>query len=361
VAPDGTEWFEITADQPPAGRRASQNFLHLAPGPTHYAKRNVHESSALSAFKLLVSDLLLDKIHGKTEFPNWCLSKEELLRFIALVYARGVLGQRHLPIKSCWDKTLGSHIFSSAMPRYRFLDIMKHLRFDSRETRSQRLREDNFALASEPWNIFISNSRANYNPSESVTADEQLYPTNCKCSFIQFMPNKPDKFGIKFWVLADAKSKYCLNAFPYCGKNDDRPSNQPKNRRDLPPSIRAKNEIHTTKLYRNEYGQILTYYQANKNKNVLLLTTMHSDVIISDTGKRKPETVLFYNKNKVARFNSRFSIISEEMRDVPLHNGNGEESNGLVGTTAKDKYGAKRRPHCCPPVPGIAACAKQSV
>ena len=40
------------------------------------------------------------------------------------------------------------------------------------------------------------------------------------------MPNKPDKFGIKYWILADVKSKYCLNAFPYCGKDFQRKSKQ---------------------------------------------------------------------------------------------------------------------------------------
>jgi len=36
------------------------------------------------------------------------------------------------------------------------------------------------------------------------------------------MPNKPDKFGIKFWILAELNSKYCLNVKPYLGKDDER-------------------------------------------------------------------------------------------------------------------------------------------
>jgi len=36
------------------------------------------------------------------------------------------------------------------------------------------------------------------------------------------MPNKPDKFGIKFWILAELNSKYCLNLKPYLGKDEDR-------------------------------------------------------------------------------------------------------------------------------------------
>ena len=38
------------------------------------------------------------------------------------------------------------------------------------------------------------------------------------------MPNKPDKFGIKFWVLDDLKTKYCLNVIPYLGKDESRVS-----------------------------------------------------------------------------------------------------------------------------------------
>ena len=37
---------------------------------------------------------------------------------------------------------------------------------------------------------------------------------------IQYMPNKPNKFGIKFWMAADVQTKYMLHSFPYLGKDD---------------------------------------------------------------------------------------------------------------------------------------------
>ena len=40
------------------------------------------------------------------------------------------------------------------------------------------------------------------------------------------MPNKPDKFGIKFWLAVDVESKYILNAILYLGKDESRPSTQ---------------------------------------------------------------------------------------------------------------------------------------
>ena len=36
------------------------------------------------------------------------------------------------------------------------------------------------------------------------------------------MGNKPDKFGIKFWLAADVNSKYMQNGSPYLGKEETR-------------------------------------------------------------------------------------------------------------------------------------------
>ena len=36
------------------------------------------------------------------------------------------------------------------------------------------------------------------------------------------MPNKLDTFGIRFWILADLETKYCLNIIPYLGKDETR-------------------------------------------------------------------------------------------------------------------------------------------
>ena len=39
---------------------------------------------------------------------------------------------------------------------------------------------------------------------------------------LSIMPNKPDKFGIKFWLAVDVDTKYILNAIPYLGKEESR-------------------------------------------------------------------------------------------------------------------------------------------
>ena len=36
------------------------------------------------------------------------------------------------------------------------------------------------------------------------------------------MLNKPDKFGIKFWMAVDAETKYLYNSFSYLGTDESR-------------------------------------------------------------------------------------------------------------------------------------------
>lgn len=62
-----------------------------------------------------------------------------------------------------------------------------------------------------------------FKPNAYLTIDEQLYPTKVRC---RFMPNKPDKFGIKFWLLVDCTSKYVIDGFPYLGKDEERPKTE---------------------------------------------------------------------------------------------------------------------------------------
>ena len=87
---------------------------------------------------------------------------------------------------------------------------MRFLRFDLRSTRSALLQTDRFALIFDIWNRFVDNSISCYKPGENITIDEQLFPTKSRGRFTQYMLNKPDKFGIKFWLAVDVESKYIL-------------------------------------------------------------------------------------------------------------------------------------------------------
>ena len=48
--------------------------------------------------------------------------------------------------------------------------------------------------------------------------NEQLEAHGGRCSFRMYIASKPAKYGIKVFMLNDADSYYCMNAFPYLGR-----------------------------------------------------------------------------------------------------------------------------------------------
>ena len=154
-------------------------------------------------------------ISGRT---NWDMTLDELDKFIGQVIARGILGQRGLSVGSLWDTTWRCLMFNKTLLKRRFKEIMRFLCFDVKSERRQRVILDKFCLVSSLWKPFIENSQKAYVPSPHITIEKQLLPYKPRCRFIQYMPNKLDKFGIKFWMAVDAETKYLYNSFPYLGK-----------------------------------------------------------------------------------------------------------------------------------------------
>jgi hypothetical protein len=356
IGKDGTEWRMQSINVPSRrGPASTHNVFRQTAGLSAKAKRTIqHDELALSAFSLLVTEQMLRRIQKCTIAEamrrtnnEWTLTLKELDAFIGILYARGLLGAKNLPVSELWEETWGNNIFKKTMARNRFTEILRYIRFDDKSSRSARLVENKFALFSEIWDLFNENCQGHYTPNENLSVDEQLFPTKARCRFTQFMPNKPDKFGIKFWIIAEVDSKYFLRGIPYLGKDELRTSStlahhvvlqlvesyldkgynvtadnfftqlplvlflQERktsyvgtircNRRELPQEALhvTKKPLYATHFYTEDHGVLLTSYKAKKNKNVLLLSTRHSvGSVSSNLIKRKPNTVLFYNDTK---------------------------------------------------------------
>ncbi|XP_073525350.1 uncharacterized protein [Phyllobates terribilis] len=354
VSADGIQWKPVEIGEHLPGRRDSQNILREAPGPTGYARRNIIIDSPLSVWRLFFDSYILTHIKNCTLAEacrnnnlQFTLSDEELDAFIAIFYARGISGTNRHSISSIWCNDWGIPFCKATMSRDRFVEIMRFLRFDEKSTRSERLQTDKFALFSTVWDRFIENCIACYKPGPYITVVEQLFPSKTRCPFTQYMPSKPDKYGHKYWLAVDKRSKYLANGFPYLGKDDTRRAEDRladhvvmklldpflkkvrnvttdnyftsvklakqlkskgttivgtlnKIRREVPKEIKSmKEELYNTKVFRNEDNFTLTVYQGKPNKNVVILSSVHPDVVVaSDSAKKTPETVKFYNETK---------------------------------------------------------------
>ena len=238
------------------------------------------------------------------------------------------------------------------MPQNKFTKIMKYLRFDDKPNKIRGgPGADKFAPIPDVFTTFISMCKSEYTCDFSLTVDEQLMPLKSRCSFITFMGNKPDKYGIRFWVLVDVKAKYVANITPYLGAQEKEGrcgvplgesvvikitehikgkgynicsdnfftslplteklqkskfslvGTMKKNRRDLSVSMTASQQgsVNSSKFFWHENsGAMLVRYQTKPKKTVCLLSTMHSTPNVdSTTAVKKPSVISFYNENKV--------------------------------------------------------------
>ncbi|XP_013870328.1 uncharacterized protein LOC106522033 [Austrofundulus limnaeus] len=217
TAKDGTVWRQEQVGTP----------LHFTPiepyakdgEPSAKASRSIR--SRLQSFLCFITLEMLCTIqqwttqHARQEQQYWFMDLPELMAFISVIILRGVTKVPSLC--DSWSANLGNPTIISTMARKRFQDIMQHLRFDDMFTRRERAETDRFAAISDLWESFAANCISSYIPGRHITVDEQLFPTKTRCCFLQYIATKPDKFGIKFWVACDLKSKYICNVFPYLG------------------------------------------------------------------------------------------------------------------------------------------------
>ena len=60
--------------------------------------------------------------------------------------------------------------------------------------------------------------RRYYTPGPFITIDEQLVGFQGRSAFRQYMPSKPDKYGLKLFMAVDSETLYPLSILPYLGK-----------------------------------------------------------------------------------------------------------------------------------------------
>ena len=351
---DRTEWTSTPSTNP--GRTGAHNVFKAATGVPRPTARDV--STPYDAWKHFIDESLRRMIakfttkeaarRGDNEFV---LDLHHLETFIGLQYARGLYGKGH-PACFLWSRKYGMPIFSEAMSRDSFIKILKYLRFDDKPNKIRRgPGADKFTPIREAFEKFSSLCRSKFVCDYSLTIDEQLMPCKSRCSFVTYMPNKPDKYGIKFWVLVDVKSKYVSNIFPYLGAQEkeqrgDTPLAESvvmtltegvrgkrynitcdnfftslplalklqkekisivgtirKNRREIAKKMTdaVKGNLHCSQFYWHKNNDMLfVKYQAKAKKTVCMLSSMHHSPDIDQSNvTQKPQVILFYNKNKV--------------------------------------------------------------
>jgi len=218
-----------------------------------------------------------------------------------------------------WQANLHSNDESEAV-----LFLVYCLRFDDSTTRAQRRADDKLAPIRNIHDKFVVACEANYTPGTGYTVDESLHGFRGMCSFKQYIPNKPSKYGIKVYVLTDSKTFYLVSSKIYKGAGTHAPGlpvptqadlglvslvsgtsrnittdnyytsnplamelksrkltlvgTMKKNKACIPPSFLAKADEGTIQYtFDHAYNFTLLSVAPKKKKRVVSLPTMHSE------------------------------------------------------------------------------------
>ena len=146
--------------------------------------------------------------------------ESELLAFIGILIAAGVHRQNKENLDDMW-KGDALPLKGAAMSRDRFKIMLRFIRFDSENTRTERALTDKAAPKPDIWIMLNRNFGKAYQPCERITIDEQLFPFRGHTKFTHYLPSKPANYGSKVFWSCDASNAYPLQGQIYAGKPID--------------------------------------------------------------------------------------------------------------------------------------------
>lgn len=320
-------------------------------GPTAFATARCYDPlSSFSLFIEPIENFVVDMTnkYGLNRYKEkWKAVDVTTMRaYYGLLLLAGVYRSKGEDVTELWDDQNGRPIFRATMSLQRFSVINQCIRFDDKEQRSQTSDRDRLQPVRFIFDKWCQRVRMLYIPGKTVTVDEQLLPFRGRCSFIQYMPKKPAKYGIKWWVLCDSKTYYAYAMEIYCGRNRNAApevnqgervvlslteglngrnvtcdnfftshslatelkkrqmtivGTMRKNRREIPSvllDLKSKPAEYSTFAFDHKLRATMVSYVPKKNKSVILLSTYHTSNKVIDADKKKPEIIQFYNATK---------------------------------------------------------------
>lgn len=213
---DGTPWL-VDSETSSTG---TQSFC------CEFTERTSNLHSMMEFFNYFINKDMMDDICKHTNERIAITEKHilihELNGFFGLLLLFGVTKKNDIDLSEIWDHTSINHMdwATACMSRDRFKFICWNISFDDFSSRSERSSiNSKFYKMNKIFDIFRNNCMNGLVLGAHMCIDEQLYSYRGRCSFKQYIPSKPAKYGIKYWSLVDCKSGYLSNVFVYLGKS----------------------------------------------------------------------------------------------------------------------------------------------
>ena len=110
--------------------------------------------------------------------------------------------------------------------RKRFFELKSYIYFcDPEHELSEEESRDTLYKVRAIYNELVTKFKQLFNCSREISIDEAMVPFKGKLAIKVRMPDKPVKFGVKFFELCDAKTGYCKNFSLYAGQDNRQAGN----------------------------------------------------------------------------------------------------------------------------------------
>ena len=110
------------------------------------------------------------------------------------------------------------------MSSRRFELILRFIHLNDSETQPSRgIPEFDKLYKIRPFlDLLLQSFQDSYTHSQNLSIDESMISFKGRLSFLQYLPKKPHKWGMKAWVLADSLNGYTWGWRLYTGKEGER-------------------------------------------------------------------------------------------------------------------------------------------
>nr|XP_034194964.1 piggyBac transposable element-derived protein 4-like [Osmia lignaria] len=186
-------------------------------------------------------------LEKRSTWHTWTnVTPKEMRAFLGIIL---LMGTMPLPsLKDYWttDKKCRIPYFAEIFRRDRFLQVFWML-----HTNENIVGTQNMATRTQKISNFLdyidSKCRENFVPGAELSVDESIVKFKGRISFITYNPQKPTKWGIRIYVLADANIGYIQTILPYYGSFTTEKLVRP----DLPISTRIVLQLYHNLLQSN--------------------------------------------------------------------------------------------------------------
>ena len=151
-----------------------------------------------------------DELKQKSQYEWNGISLEEIAHYFGIHIFMGVC---KLPVEQMYWTTNSEYVpvcCPRRMNYNKFKQISKYFHFCNRKS-IPKGNKDKLIHIQTVMEFLQEKCRTVYTPQKELSLDEGMLPYKGRLTMKVYSPGKPDKYGLKFYILAEAESGYVLD------------------------------------------------------------------------------------------------------------------------------------------------------